>query len=204
MSLHAIKEYAKYRIDAKTMHGVHSPFVYAFIEEILCLKVDIKKNVPARLQNIKLSASLKRGSAIINILHHYNIKLYAILYTFEDMDLCRFKVITGPNDYVPAVCEEEFKIGRAEWVVKDKMVMGLLDISGYTGNWLEVFDKYQVLLSSNSIIIVNMIHNSPTNTQRWNELIKSDKVRLSIDLYHFGLLFFREEFKEKQHFVLKY
>ena len=53
-------------------------------------------------------------------------------------------------------------------------------------------------------VIIPSIHKTPLHTQCWNELAADLQVKLSIDLYKTGLLFFKDEFKEKQHFVLKY
>lgn len=35
MTPHAFREYIKYRRKAKRLHGVHSPFVYAFVENVI-------------------------------------------------------------------------------------------------------------------------------------------------------------------------
>lgn len=35
MNVHSFTEYIKYRLKAKTRHGIHSPFVYAFIDNCL-------------------------------------------------------------------------------------------------------------------------------------------------------------------------
>jgi hypothetical protein len=37
----------------------------------------------------------------------------------------------------------------------------------------------------------------------WNEIKNHSKVKITIDLFEIGLVFFREEQKEKQHYVLK-
>jgi hypothetical protein len=38
----------------------------------------------------------------------------------------------------------------------------------------------------------------------WEKICKDDRVTLSIDLFFIGLVFFRKEFREKQHFVIRY
>ena len=54
----------------------------------------------------------------------------------------------------------------------------------------------------NSVILLDDIYWSPQMTKAWKTLCSLPEVTLSLDLYHFGLLFFREEFKEKQHLSL--
>lgn len=38
MTIHALLQYLKYRWHAKTRHGIHSPFVYAFIDNCLGIR----------------------------------------------------------------------------------------------------------------------------------------------------------------------
>ena len=54
----------------------------------------------------------------------------------------------------------------------------------------------------NSVILLDDIYWSPQMTKAWKTLCTWPEVTLSLDLYHFGLLFFREELKEKQHLSL--
>lgn len=56
----------------------------------------------------------------------------------------------------------------------------------------------------NTVIILTDIHLTRLHTDSWNSLHEATEVRMSIDLYNYGLLLFRKEFKVKQHFVLKY
>ena len=131
MSPHALAEYIRYRLKAKTRHGVHSPFVFALIENIL-----------------------REKSAV------------------------PFETRLGKYFHAPVVIAGE---------LPDDWETALHHIHG-----------------NKTILLIPGIHTSPLHSNRWNELIASGKVKLSIDLYKTGMLFFREEFKEKQHFVLRY
>ena len=56
-------EYINYRFKAKGRHGVHSPFVYSFINECLNTKIDKK----FKIERKKLFKKLKKDQTIISI-----------------------------------------------------------------------------------------------------------------------------------------
>lgn len=58
--------------------------------------------------------------------------------------------------------------------------------------------------STNSIFIFDDIYWSEGMQQAWKEICAHKEVTLSIDLFYFGIVFFRTENKEKEHFVLKF
>ena len=58
-------------------------------------------------------------------------------------------------------------------------------------------------LTDNNILFIPFIHETPGATKNWNQLRADRRVLLSIDLFDLGLLIFRPEFKEKQHFILR-
>ena len=60
------------------------------------------------------------------------------------------------------------------------------------------------LLNRNGVVILSGIHKTAAHSKAWRNVSKHSEVRMSIDLFGIGLLLFREEFKERQHFVLKY
>lgn len=72
------------------------------------------------------------------------------------------------------------------------------------GQWMSTYDKYYGVLTDNSMVVVTGMHRSPDHYLAWDALRKNESVRMSIDLYGVGLLLFRPEFKERQHFVLRY
>jgi hypothetical protein len=38
----------------------------------------------------------------------------------------------------------------------------------------------------------------------WDEIKKQEEVTLTIDLFYIGIVFFRKENKQKQHFTIRY
>jgi hypothetical protein len=58
--------------------------------------------------------------------------------------------------------------------------------------------------SPSSVLIFDDIHWSREMEKAW-ELIKQDqRVFLTVDLFFIGLVFFRDEFKVKQHFMIRH
>jgi len=58
--------------------------------------------------------------------------------------------------------------------------------------------------NSNSIFIFDDIHWSSEMEQAWGHIKEHPAVRCSIDLFFIGIIFFRWEFREKQHFAIRF
>lgn len=69
---------------------------------------------------------------------------------------------------------------------------------------LQYFNWLLKKVNSNSIIIFDDIHWSKGMEQAWNRIKAYPEVRLSIDLFFAGIVFFKEDFKHKQHFTLRF
>lgn len=59
-------------------------------------------------------------------------------------------------------------------------------------------------MHNHSIIIFDDIHWSREMEQAWEEIKNAPEVTLSIDLFFVGIVFFRKEFKIKQHFSIRF
>lgn len=70
------------------------------------------------------------------------------------------------------------------------------------GACLEYFEKCLAYAHSGSVFVIGDIHWSGEMEKAWKEMRLHPRVSLSIDLFHLGLLFFREEQREKEHFTL--
>jgi len=64
-------------------------------------------------------------------------------------------------------------------------------------------NKLVGLVGPLSVGIVFDIYKNKKNEQQWNNLLSSDKVRVSFDLYHLGVVFFDSTFL-KHHYLLNF
>ena len=69
--------------------------------------------------------------------------------------------------------------------------------------WTNLLKEHKPILNNNGAVVVINIHKSAIHTFGWQQLRNSNSVRMSMDLYSIGILFFKEEFKIQQHFILK-
>lgn len=58
--------------------------------------------------------------------------------------------------------------------------------------------------NDHSIFVFDDIHWSDGMEQAWKEIRQHPEVTLTLDLFHIGIVFFRKEQKQKEHFVLRY
>jgi len=129
------------------------------------------------------------------------------------------RVITMEGaDAVAAVAKtnfEKLKIGNVEMVEGnfDDTLPDLLnrveklDFVFIDGNHLyeptiRYFRQLLPVLHEYSIVVLDDIHWSKEMEQAWNEIRQQETVNLSIDLFFIGLVFFRRENREKQHFTI--
>lgn len=68
--------------------------------------------------------------------------------------------------------------------------------------FLNNLDSQKLIPNSNYFIVVNGIHKSEKTFSSWKNIIKYKEATVTIDLFYFGLIFFREE-QEKEHFILR-
>jgi predicted O-methyltransferase YrrM len=69
---------------------------------------------------------------------------------------------------------------------------------------LTYFNELLKKITGNAIIIFDDIHWSAGMEAAWNEIKQHPSVMLTVDLFYFGIIFFRPEFKVKQHFRIRF
>jgi predicted O-methyltransferase YrrM len=69
---------------------------------------------------------------------------------------------------------------------------------------LNYFDCLLPKMNDHSIFIFDDIHWSLEMEQAWEQIKMNPAVRCTIDLFFIGIVFFRQEFKETQHFKIRF
>jgi len=87
--------------------------------------------------------------------------------------------------------------------------IGRIDLAFVDGNHrkqptLNYFQQIIEYVQDNSCIIFDDIHWSREMEEAWEEIKKDKRVRLSIDLFFVGIVFFSPTFIEKQDFTIRY
>ncbi len=72
----------------------------------------------------------------------------------------------------------------------------------YIKNIKELQQSKFTNLTSKDIIIVDGIYNTKKSEEVWQEIIKNKEVQITINLFYFGLIFFRKE-QAKEHFRIR-
>jgi predicted O-methyltransferase YrrM len=97
------------------------------------------------------------------------------------------------SDTLPAVIEDP-----------DKPLLVFIDGNHNKNPTLDYFNKLVTDINPSAILIFDDIHWSRDMEEAW-EIIRSHKeVKVSIDLFFMGLVFFREEIKVKQHYTIRF
>ncbi len=84
---------------------------------------------------------------------------------------------------------------------------GPVDLVYFDGNHrreptLRYFEQCLAHTGPNSVFVLDDIHWSPEMDEAWDAIRQHPRVALTIDCYDLGFVFFKDDFREKQHFRL--
>lgn len=167
MSIHSITEYIRYRRKANNRHGIHSPFAYAFVEDV----IEDRKHIS--IPDITIPWTSTPENRIDTLL-----KRILAYYQYSRI----INLIANEN-------------GKGTYDV--------LLIDNNPEKWQHILAHNSSLIGNDSVVIISGIHYNKAHSTAWQKVCENSIVRMSIDLYHIGLLFYKTEFLVKQHFILK-
>ena len=261
-TLNNINSYFKYRLNARSAHGVHSPFVYKFITELLenfnedyyqfkelgeVRKSLLKNNSILEITDLgagskvfkdnkrKVSDLVRYGTSKkifsdlyfklvnftnsqfivdlgtsigLNTLYLAKANSEATVYTLEGCpELAKFSknLFEKQNAKNIFLIKDSFENSFPK-LLKEIPKLDLLFVDGdhtYTST-LKYFKMAQEKKHHHSVFVFDDINWNDEMKKAWHEIKDHPEVTLSLDLFSVGIIFFRKEQKEKEHFVLKY
>lgn len=86
----------------------------------------------------------------------------------------------------------------------NKVDLAFIDGNHQLAPTLQYFNAILSRTHNDSILVFDDIHWSDEMEQAWEQIKKHPATRTSIDLFFVGIVFFRKEFHEVQHFEVKY
>jgi len=87
--------------------------------------------------------------------------------------------------------------------------MGKVDLcyihNHFTENiFMDYFNQLHPFFHEFSVLVVYPIRMDDQSTKNWQAMVKRSDIKLTIDLFDMGLIFFRKEQYEKEHFAIQF
>ena len=116
------------------------------------------------------------------------------LENFKALQLNNIKLVKGNFD-------ETLPIALKEWPFVDLV---FIDGNHRKDPTINYFNQVLDLVHNDTILIFDDIHWSNGMEEAWDTICTNENVTATIDLFFIGIVFFRKEIKNKQHFMIRF
>lgn len=178
-----IQSYLQFLWNSKNEHGVHSPFVFLLLTQGLY-------NKKIRLAADSLSYTNKSVSRKQQL-------LYKIVRYFEPKSILTIGATPSEIEVI-ALGSPKAKFENESTII-NFIYIHSKQFAIITNERIEQLLK---TTENDSFWILENIHANQDAEAFWNNLKSNPKVTVTIDIYHFGLVFFRKE-QVEEHFILR-
>jgi hypothetical protein len=179
---------------------VHSPFVYQLITQCLYKKIDknswktFQNSNNELLKNLKISH--KKVRILLKLIHYFKPKnnleiansldVAVIKLAINSSNSCVTTIVNTPTEILEFTQNREFD---CVYFHKNQIT-------------LKTFNTCLKTINNNSFFIFNDIYGNSETIKNWSSIKKHPKVKVSLDLFYFGVIFFRKE-QAKEHFKIR-
>ena len=196
-----IKVYFNYRLNAVNAHGLHSPFLFDFYNEVIAAKKEFY--------------FFKQFRGLLSAYTKFISEADALF-------LYRWVAFYKPNSVF--VASENFPASLALAVPSNQKILSVSSLCHFSNEELNIFEGLGVSLSEDyhadliyleeidvftkdiilnyKCVIVTKPHQNKPKDDIWKELCSLKDISISIDLFQFGILLVDKKIS-KQHFVVK-
>ena len=189
----------------------------------------VLKTKTRSIKNIATSSlkPKKYSQLLFRIINYYQHKNIAELGTSFGITTCYLAIADNTtvttlegSKNIANIAQQNFKelglknvaliVGEFEKTLQPFLAQNrIIDLAFIDGNHrklptLHYFEQMLLHVNENSFLVFDDIHWSKEMEEAW-EIIKNHKaVTLSIDLFFIGIVFFKKDFKVKQHFSIRF
>jgi predicted O-methyltransferase YrrM len=257
------RKYISYRLKALNGkgHGMHSPFVFRFILDVLNNRNGYK--MPAAVNSLRaallkdhttlrvkeLGAGSRRANGadrrISDIARSavkprkYTELLYRLAHHYRPQHMVELGTSLGVTTAALAMAVPEGRVVTIEGspevraaAVKNFERLGIANIESVEGNFDDVlhgvlkkmprvdlafidgnhryaptmryFQTIMAHAGNETVLVFDDIHWSAEMEKAWADIKSDGRVRCTVDLFFIGIVWLRSEFKERQHFMIRY
>ena len=199
------RKYFQFLLKSSNQHGVHSPFVYQLITKCLYKKIDknswknFQKSNNELLKNFKnknLIISHKKMRILLKLIQYFkpknnleivgSLNLGVIALAMNSSNSCVTTIANTPKEISEVTLNRKFD---CVYFHKNQIT-------------LKTFNTCLKTINNNSFFIFNDIYGSSETIKNWSSIKKHPTVKVSLDLFYFGVIFFRKE-QAKEHFKIR-
>lgn len=259
MMIYPLISYIKFLLKSTNKHGVHSPFVFNFMQSCLNINGNPIKNdfqkflyLKKQLLNDKSTITITdygsgskhfkgnerqisdiakyagiskiKAKILIAIVNYYKPKMALEIGTSLGLATSILSRNNQTNVTTIEGCNETSQIAKKYLIPINYITITYIvnqfevalptlttkksyDLIYFDGNHqkeatLNYFNLCLKTIKSNTLFIFDDIYLNKPMQEAWLNIIAHPKVTVSIDIYHYGIIFFRKE-QPKQHFYLR-
>ena len=201
-----LKSYLSFLMKSTNQHGVHSPSVFDLTTNCLYAKFPThlsKKKINKKNQLdvdtffIKHPLKNKKERLLRKIMLYFNVKTGIEIVDLHSSNTLK-SITRGLNTQIKKINT----INAINTVSDTELDVVFIHKTAIEHLKLESFNNSIQNMPNESFLILDNIHANHKVEKKWNYVKNHDKVTVSIDLYYFGIVFFRKE-QEKEHFIIR-
>jgi len=257
-----LKSYLAYKLKAKNLHHLHSPFAFSLTKDVIYNKL----RLPAYQQVNELRRLLQNNLSVIEVHdfgagagnHKYTEKLKSVASLFKNNSIrtkygellyrlvdhfkpgyilelgtslgisTAYQALAAPNaTFITAegcsgIAEKanenfqllklnniQIEIGNFDTLLESILEkLPRIDFAFIDGNHrkeptIRYFQHCLKKSHNDTVLIFDDIHWSPDMNEAWDYISQHESVTLSLDLFQFGIIFFKKELS-KENFIIAY
>ena len=191
-----IRNYFIFLWNSKNQYGVHSPFVFNLVTKCFYNKAsfaEYSELIPIQKSNFK------KAKLILRIVAYF--KSEQVLTIGKPSSSVALALHLGNQNGNHTFAETTSFLKQ---ILKEKSTFDFVyfETNNKQTPFLEVFELLISTAQSNSVWIINDIYSNSDTQECWKIIKNHPKVTVTIDIFAFGLVFFRTE-QQKEQFTIR-